>query len=132
MEISNQPELTEAVPRDILPLIQRSGVLSDRQFEEVSAKVASGEYPTEARALAERLVAARILTKFQLDRLLENKTHGLVVGHYVILDRVGAGDRGASSRPSIGSWTAWRPSKSLRPRSRRAPLRSPGSIERCG
>jgi serine/threonine-protein kinase len=94
MEISNQPELTEAVPRDILPLIQRSGVLSDRQFEEVSAKVASGEYPTEARALAERLVAARILTKFQLDRLLENKTHGLVVGHYVILDRVGAGDRG--------------------------------------
>ena len=45
-------------------------------------------------ALAGRLIEERILTKFQADRLLRNKVHGLVVGRYVILDRLGAGGRG--------------------------------------
>jgi serine/threonine protein kinase len=94
MEISDRPEPTEAVPPDLLPLIRRSGVLSDRQFEEISGMVRSGEYPTETRALAERLVAERILTEFQANRLLRNKAHGLVVGRYVILERLGAGNRG--------------------------------------
>jgi eukaryotic-like serine/threonine-protein kinase len=94
MEISNQPKPTEAVPPDFLTLIRRSGVLSDRQFDEVSGKVTSGEYPTETRALAERLVAERILTEFQANRLLQGKTLGLVVGRYVILERLGAGGRG--------------------------------------
>src|SRR5262249_17180943 len=48
----------------------------------------------ESLALAERLVAERILTDFQADRLLRNKSHGLLVGRYVILDRLGAGARG--------------------------------------
>jgi serine/threonine-protein kinase len=94
MEISNQPKQTDAVPPDLVPLIRRSGVLSERQFEEVSAKVASGEYPSESRRLAERLIAERVLTDFQAGRLLRNKSHGLVVGRYVILDRLGAGGRG--------------------------------------
>jgi len=83
-----------AMPADLLPLIRRSGVLSDRQFEEVSNKVRNGEYPQEVRALAGRLVGERILTEFQAARLLRNKAHGLLVGRYVILDRLGAGARG--------------------------------------
>ena len=94
MDISGQLKLTEAVPPDLLPLIRRSGILSDRQFEEISGKVRGGEYPAETRALAERLVAEGILTVFQANRLLRNKTHGLIVGPYVILDRLGAGGRG--------------------------------------
>jgi serine/threonine-protein kinase len=94
MGISNQPKQTEAVPPDLLPIIRRSGVLSDRQFEEISGKVRSREYPSESRVLAERLVAERILTEFQASRLLRSKSHGLVVGRYVILDRLGAGGRG--------------------------------------
>ena len=94
METSDQPKQTEAVPPDLLPLIRRSGILGDRQFEEISGKVRGGEYPAETRALAERLVAEEVLTVFQANRLLRNKTHGLLVGPYVILDRLGAGGRG--------------------------------------
>jgi eukaryotic-like serine/threonine-protein kinase len=94
MEISDQARQTGTVPPDLLPLIRRSGVLSDRLFEDISSKVRDGEYPAETRALADRLVAERILTEFQAGRILRNKTHGLVIGRYVILDRVGAGGRG--------------------------------------
>jgi serine/threonine-protein kinase len=85
---------SDAVPLDLLPLIRRSGVLSERQYEEVKSKVGSGEYPRDAHALAGRLVEERILTEFQSARLLRLKVHGLVVGRYVILDRLGAGARG--------------------------------------
>jgi eukaryotic-like serine/threonine-protein kinase len=94
MEIHDWPQTPEAVPPDFLDLIRRSGVLSDRQFEDVGARVRAGEYPTGTRALADRLVAERILTEFQADRLLKGKTHGLIVGRYVILDRLGQGGRG--------------------------------------
>ena len=94
MDISGQPKPTEVVPPDLLPLIRKSGILSDRQFEEISGKVRSSEYPAETRALAECLTAEGILTVFQVSRLLLSKTHGLVVGPYVILDRLGAGGRG--------------------------------------
>ncbi len=46
MELFDQLKISEAVPPDLLSLIRRSGILSDRQFEEVSGKVRSGEYPS--------------------------------------------------------------------------------------
>src|SRR5690348_5763347 len=94
METPDQMTPSEAVPADLLGVIRRSGVLGDRQFEEIDGKVRAGVYPTEAQALAERLVAERVLTEFQAGRLLLNKAHGLVVGRYVILDRLGEGNRG--------------------------------------
>jgi serine/threonine-protein kinase len=94
MEMHDPPQSPEAMPLDFLSLIRRSGVLSDRQLEEVDAGVRAGDYPTKARALADRLIAEGVLTDFQADRLLKGKAHGLVVGRYVILDRVGEGGRG--------------------------------------
>jgi eukaryotic-like serine/threonine-protein kinase len=94
MDIPGQLKLTEVMPPDLLPLIRRSGILSDRQFEEISGKVSGGEYPAETPALAERLVGEGILTVFQANRLLLNKAHGLIVGPYVVLDRLGSGNRG--------------------------------------
>src|SRR5262245_30805092 len=94
MELPDRPQSPEAVPPNYLELIRRSGVLSDRQVEEIGGTVRAGGYPGDPRALAERLVAERILTEFQADRLLKGKSHGLVVGRYVILDRLGEGGRG--------------------------------------
>ena len=36
----------------------------------------------------------KILTPFQARRFLSNRAHGLVVGRYVILDRIGSGSMG--------------------------------------
>ena len=45
-------------------------------------------------ALAERLVREKVLTEYQARRFLSNKSHGPVVGRYVILDRLGSGSMG--------------------------------------
>lgn len=85
---------THAVPVDLLPIIRNSGALAEKQFLEVRAKVESGVYPSDARALAERLVRDNVLTDYQVRRFLTGKSHGLIVGKYVILDRIGSGSMG--------------------------------------
>jgi response regulator RpfG family c-di-GMP phosphodiesterase len=48
------------------------------------------EYTT-AEALGSACVEAGVLTAYQLDRLLAGTTHGLVLGNYRVLDRMGGG-----------------------------------------
>ncbi len=85
---------SEGVPLDLLPVIWSSGVLTDRQLEDLKAGILRGEFPNESQALAERLIREKVLTEYQARRLLSNKAHGLVVGRYAILDRLGSGSMG--------------------------------------
>jgi serine/threonine-protein kinase len=94
MATSEKPKPSRNVPLDLLPVIRNSGVLTDRQFAELKAKVLRGDYPNESVALAERLVREKVLTEYQTKRFLSNKSHGLTVGRYVILDRLGSGSMG--------------------------------------
>ncbi len=94
MATSDKPKPAEAVPSDLLPIIRNSGILSDRQFTEIRSKIISGEYPNESKTLAQRLVRDGILTEYQTRRFLSGKSHGLLVGKYVILDRLGSGSMG--------------------------------------
>src|SRR4051812_11760238 len=94
MGASNDQSSTSMSPPDLLPVIRQSGVLSDRQFQEICSKLLSGEYPRDSSTLAARLVAEQILTDFQASRLLRNKTSGFVVGRYVLLERLGEGSKG--------------------------------------
>ena len=94
MATFEKPKPSERVPLDLLPVIYDSGVLTERQFADLRTRVQRGEYPNETEALADRLVEERILTEYQVSRFLKNKSHGLVVGRYVILDRLGSGSMG--------------------------------------
>jgi serine/threonine-protein kinase len=94
MATSDKAKRTETPPLDLLPLIKKSGVLTDKQFDELRVKVLAGDYPNDSRMLAGRLIADKWLTEYQADRFLHGKSHGLSVGRYVILDRVGSGSMG--------------------------------------
>lgn len=89
-----RPKPSEPPPADLLPVLRASGILNDRLFDEIQARVGNGEYPSDPKALAELLVKARVITAFQARRLLTNRHRGLVVGRYIILDRIGSGSMG--------------------------------------
>jgi serine/threonine-protein kinase len=75
-------------------VIRSSGILGEKPFSDLNAKVGRGDYPRDPVALAECLVQEGILTSYQTRRFLNNKAHGLLIGRYVILDRIGSGSMG--------------------------------------
>jgi eukaryotic-like serine/threonine-protein kinase len=91
---SDKSKPAEAVPSDLLPIIRNSGILSEKQFLEVRSKVMAGDYPEDPKLLAQFLIRDGILTDYQVRRFLSGKSHGLMVGKYVILDRLGSGSMG--------------------------------------
>jgi eukaryotic-like serine/threonine-protein kinase len=91
---SEKPKSAESIPRDLMPVMRASGVLSERQLAEIKAKMLQGDYPIDSVELAEALVREKVVTSFQARRFLSNRPHGLIVGRYVILDRIGSGSMG--------------------------------------
>ncbi len=94
MAITDKSKGADAPPPDLLAVIRHSGVLTERQLEDIRGKMLKGNYPFDSLELAEKLVREKILTSYQANRLLKNKPHGLAVGRYVILDRIGSGSMG--------------------------------------
>jgi eukaryotic-like serine/threonine-protein kinase len=94
MATFEKPKPTPAVPTDLFAVIRESAVLNERQLADLKAKILRGDYPSDSVALAERLVEEKLLTEYQTKRFLGNKPHGLIVGRYIILDRLGSGSMG--------------------------------------
>ena len=94
MATFEKPQSSNGVPLDLLPVIGKSGILPERSLADIKSKVVQGEYPSESVALAERLVKDKVLTEYQTKRFLAGKSYGLLVGNYVILDRLGSGSMG--------------------------------------
>src|SRR3954470_1908906 len=94
MATFERPKTTDKLPPDLIPVIRTSGILGERQLAEIKSKVLRGEYPLDPIGMAERLVRDEVLTVYQAKRFLNNKPHGLLVGRYIILDRIGSGSMG--------------------------------------
>ena len=94
MASSERSKSAENVPLDLLPVIRSSGILGEKQLAEIRSKVLQGDYPFDSVELAERLVDEQILTTYQARKFLGNRPHGLIVGRYIILDRIGSGSMG--------------------------------------
>lgn len=81
-------------PADLLPALKRSRILPDTKVEDIRQRVLRGDYPVGSAELARVLVREQVLTEYQAKRLLSNKLGGLMIGRYVIMDRLGSGSMG--------------------------------------
>jgi serine/threonine protein kinase/WD40 repeat protein len=71
-----------------------SGLLVDAEIASFRERIAQGEGAVDAQALARELVRAGRLTAYQAGAVLQGKTRGLVIGNYLVLDKLGAGGMG--------------------------------------
>lgn len=94
MASSERSKSAENMPRDLLPVIRSSGVLAEKQLSEIKARVLRGDLPFDPVELADRLIEEEILTAYQARKFLNGRPHGLIVGRYIILDRIGSGSMG--------------------------------------
>ncbi|MEN6494960.1 MAG: serine/threonine-protein kinase, partial [Thermoguttaceae bacterium] len=74
--------------------LMRSRLLSAEQLATFQDSLPSESRPQDGEALARELVRAKRLTKYQATAVYQGKTRGLILGDYVVLDRIGAGGMG--------------------------------------
>ncbi|HMP02580.1 MAG TPA: serine/threonine-protein kinase [Gemmatales bacterium] len=75
---------------EFLTHLRRSRLLASAELEEMSRR-AAGQPPPAVTELGELLVQAGRLSRYQLDKLLAGRSHGLVLGPFEILARLGKG-----------------------------------------
>ena len=75
-------------------LVRKSGLIESEQLSgflaEAKKRRAEGQ-STDAEALADRLVDAELLTRWQVDKLLVGKHKGFFLGKYRLLGHLGTG-----------------------------------------
>ena len=79
-----------------------SGVIAPGKLENFIPPKAA---PKDAQELAKELVRQKHLTKFQAQEIYLGRQKSLILGNYTILDKIGAGGMGRSSRPTIAEWS---------------------------
>src|SRR6266481_4812239 len=89
------PTHTESPPTDaFLKAIVRSGLVAEPRLQK-ALKPAPAAVRQSPQSLAEFLVRAGVLTRFQADKLLSGAERGLILGPFQILAPVGRGGMGA-------------------------------------
>jgi len=88
--------------------LRRSALIDRGQLDQIVGEFLKRSPRAEAPQLAEHLVNQGTLTAFQAERILNQKTQGLVLGPYVLLDAIGQGSMGqvfkASSKNDNGHY----------------------------
>jgi serine/threonine-protein kinase len=71
--------------------LRQSGLMNEEDMSAVETEARTLE---RGKVLARTLVERGVLTKFQAEQLLGGRTHGFLLGQYLILDRIGQGGMG--------------------------------------
>ncbi|MBL8828719.1 MAG: protein kinase [Planctomycetaceae bacterium] len=90
----NSGGATNATVRQFLAIIKQVPLMSDADLAEVMTRWPESRHGEDAGALAKELVQLNKLTRFQAAAAYQCKPRGLVIGQYIILDRLGAGGMG--------------------------------------
>jgi hypothetical protein len=88
----SQTQATVSVVQ-FLRCLEDSRLLSEPEVRKIQISQ-RGSTAADARALAQELVQEKKLTRYQASVLCQGKSKGLVLGNYVILDKLGAGGMG--------------------------------------
>ncbi|MDX1948845.1 MAG: hypothetical protein SFU86_25885, partial [Pirellulaceae bacterium] len=73
--------------------LEESGIISPSKLRAVWERLPLGK-EQDVQELAKELVRQKKLTKFQAQEAYQGKAKSLVLGNYVILDKIGAGGMG--------------------------------------
>jgi len=74
--------------------LTRSGLLTAEEVASFQESLPPERRPKDVQGLARELVQAKRLTRYQAAALYRGKTRGLVLGEYVILEKIGSGGMG--------------------------------------
>ena len=70
------------------------GLMSSNEYQSFLDKLPESARPQTAEQLAKHMYSQGMLTKFQANALYQGKIRGLVLGNYIVLDRLGQGGMG--------------------------------------
>jgi serine/threonine-protein kinase len=87
--------------------LRRSNLIDRGQLDQVIGEFLNKNPGAEPPALAEYLVAQKILTDFQADRLLQGKTQGFVLGPFTLMDALGTGSMGTVYKAQSKNDSNW-------------------------
>lgn len=94
MEAPSDPTVAEALSaQQFLKHLADSGLMTADEIQASVAQVPAAQR-ADARQLAQELVRLDKLTRYQAAALLQGKPKGLLLGNYVILDKLGQGGMG--------------------------------------
>jgi serine/threonine-protein kinase len=74
--------------------LANSGILPPDELLQIQKQVPPDKRQQDAQDLAKELARQRRLTVFQANAIYNGKTQGLILGNYVLLDKIGAGGMG--------------------------------------
>jgi formylglycine-generating enzyme required for sulfatase activity len=77
-----------------LQSLRESGLMAAQEMDAFLGSLPSEEKPSTGEDLAKALVKHRKLTRFQAQAVYQGKTKGLLVGNYLVLDKIGQGGMG--------------------------------------
>ena len=84
----------KVVINQFIEALKASGLMTSAEIQAFIEGLPPEKKPSDGAALARELVRQKKLTRFQAQAVYQGKTKGLILGDYLVLDRIGEGGMG--------------------------------------